>query len=336
MKLFVTGGAGFIGSNFIRYWLKSHPQDEIVNYDKLTYAGNLENLREVEKLPNYMFARGDIADAARVAETLGSADIIVNFAAESHVDRSITGPAEFIKTNVLGTQVLLDAALRSQVKRFHHISTDEVFGQISLDSKEKFSETSRFDPRSPYSASKAASDHLVMAYHTTYGLPMTITNCSNNYGPYHFPEKFIPLAITNLLEGKKIPLYMPGNQIRDWLFVEDHCRAIDLVLQNGKVGETYCVGGMDEGISNLEVAKKITAVLGKPQDEIELVKDRPGHDVKYAIDWNKIKNKLGWEPTEDFEQGLRKTIDWYKENEWWWKPLKEKNREYYQKQYGQS
>ncbi len=335
-KILVTGGAGFIGSNFIRYWLNGHPQDEIINFDKLTYAGNLESLKDIlgqEYVDRHTFVKGDIADAAAVDEAMAGVEAVVNFAAESHVDRSILGPAEFIRTNVVGTQVLLDAAVKHEIKRFHHISTDEIFGQLPLNSKEEFNETSPFRPRSPYAASKAASDHLVNAYHATYGLPITITNCSNNYGPYQFPEKFISLAITNLLEGKKIPIYTPGNQIRDWLFVEDHCRAIDLVLKNGRVGEIYCVGGMDEGISNLEVAKKICNFLGKSEDDIELVKDRPGHDVKYAIDWSKIKDELGWQPQVDFEEGLRQTIEWYKEKEAWWKPLKEKNKDYFDRQY---
>lgn len=334
MKILVTGGAGFIGSNFIHYWFKNHPKDGIVNLDKLTYAGNLENLRDIEGSPNYKFIKGDICDAAAVAEAMQGVDTVVHFAAESHVDRSIAGPSEFIKTNVNGTQILLEAALKNKVKRFHHISTDEVFGQLSPDSNAKFDEDSPYRPRSPYAASKAASDHLVNAYHATYGLPITITNCSNNYGPYQFPEKFISLAITNLLEGKKIPIYTPGNQMRDWLFVQDHCRAIEAVLLNGKIGDTYCVGGMNESITNLELAKKICGFMGKGEDQIELVNDRPGHDVKYAIDRSKIKNKLGWEPQVDFDEGLRRTIDWYKANEAWWKPLKEENKQYYTNQYG--
>ncbi|MBI4050820.1 MAG: dTDP-glucose 4,6-dehydratase [Candidatus Doudnabacteria bacterium] len=335
MKLLVTGGAGFIGSNFIRYWLKAHPEDEIVNFDKLTYAGNLENLTGLEAHDRGLFVKGDIADPKAVDDVMSGVDIVVNFAAESHVDRSILGPAEFIKTNVVGTQVLLDAALKHKVKRFHHISTDEVFGAIPLDSKEKFSETSRYNPSSPYAASKAASDHLVNAYYITYGLPITITNCSNNFGPYQFPEKFIALAITNLLEGKKIPVYTPGNQVRDWLYVEDHAKAIDLVLKQGKIGETYCIGGMTQEISNLDVAKKILKIMGRGEEMIEFVKDRPGHDVKYAVDWSKIK-KLGFLPEHDFDEWLVKTIDWYKKNEWWWKPLKERNKEYYERQYGRS
>lgn len=334
MKILVTGGAGFIGSNFIRYCLSEHPADDIINLDKLTYAGNLENLREVENNPKYSFVKGDIVDSVAVEKVMKDIDIVINFAAESHVDRSILGPADFIKTNVVGTQVLLDAAVEKGIERFHHISTDEVFGQILLDSKKKFNELSKYNPRSPYAASKAASDHLVRAYSATYGLPVTITNCSNNFGPYQFPEKFIPLAITNILEGKKVPIYAPGNQVRDWLYVEDHCRAIDLVLQKGQVSETYCVGGMTQEISNLEVAKKIAKLMGKGDEVLEFVKDRPGHDVKYAIDWSKIKDELGWEPKHDFEEWLEKTVDWYRDHQGWWKPLKQRNIEYYKKQYG--
>ncbi len=334
VKLLVTGGAGFIGSNFVHYWLKLHPEDEIVNFDKLTYAGNLENLRAIEDNPRYSFVKGDIADSEAVEEVMKGIDVVVHFAAESHVDRSIVGPGDFVHTNVIGTHVLLEAARKQAVKRFHHVSTDEVFGQLPLDSQEKFNEQSRYDPRSPYAASKAASDHLVNAYHVTYRLPTTITNCSNNYGPYQFPEKFISLAITNLLQDKKIPVYTPGNQMRDWLYVEDHCRAIELVLEKGKVGETYCVGGMQEEISNLEIAKRLAQLMGKSEDEVELVKDRPGHDVKYAIDWRKIKTELGWEPAVSFEEGLKQTITWYANNQSWWKALKEKNQEYYKKQYG--
>ena len=315
MRLLVTGGAGFIGSNFILYWLKHHPQDQIVNLDKLTYAGNLDNLKSVEKNPNYQFIKGDIADPKIVAEAIKDVDIVVHFAAETHVDRSITGPAEFVLTNVVGTQVLLDASVKAKIKRFHHISTDEVYGQLALDSQEKFSETTLYDPRSPYSASKAASDHLVRAYYHTYDLPITISNCSNNYGPYQFPEKFIPLAITNLLEGKKVPVYGDGKYVRDWLYVDDHCRAIELILEKGKIGETYCVGGLVEDLNNLEVIKKICQIMGKDfNDSVEFVKDRPGHDRRYAVDWSKIKNELGWQPKANFDTHLASTIKWYEQN----------------------
>ena len=256
MKLLVTGGAGFIGSNFILYWLAKHPDDSIVNLDKLTYAGNLANLDSVKNNPHYSFIQGDICDSKIVAQAMQGVDTVVNFAAESHVDRSITGPAVFVTTNVVGTQVLLDAAVKNKLKHFHHISTDEVYGSLNLGTKEKFSETTKYSPNSPYSASKAASDHLVQAYHVTYGLKTTITNTSNNYGPYQFPEKLIPLAITNLLEGKKAPVYGDGLNVRDWLYVEDHCQGIDLVLSKGKSGSTYCIGGLTEDIPNLEVVKK--------------------------------------------------------------------------------
>jgi dTDP-glucose 4,6-dehydratase len=315
MRLLVTGGAGFIGSNFILYWFKHHPQDQLVNLDKLTYAGNLDNLKSIEKNPNYQFIKGDIADPKIVTEAIKDVDIVVHFAAETHVDRSITGPAEFVLTNVVGTQVLLDASVKAKIKRFQHISTDEVYGQLALDSKEKFSETTLYDPRSPYSASKAASDHLVRAYYHTYGLPITISNCSNNYGPYQFPEKFIPLAITNLLKGKKIPVYGDGKYVRDWLYVDDHCRAIDLILEKGKIGETYCVGGLTEDFNNLEIIKKICQIMGKNfDDSIEFVTDRPGHDRRYAVDWSKIKNELGWQPKADFDTHLASTIKWYEQN----------------------
>lgn len=334
MKLFVTGGAGFIGSNFILYWMKKYPDDLIINFDKLTYAGNLENLKEVEKNPNYTFIRGDIYDQELVTKSLKKVDTIVHFAAESHVDRSIMEPAPFIITNILGTQVLLDAALKTGVKRFHHISTDEVFGALELGDKKKFNEQTNYNPRSPYSASKAASDHLVRAYHVTYGLPVTITNCSNNFGPFMFPEKLIPLAITNLLEGKKIPVYGDGLYVRDWLYVEDHCRAIDAVLQKGKTGETYCVGGLTDEINNLEIAKKICKILGKSDDMLEFVKDRPGHDRRYAIDWSKIKQELGWEPAHSFDEWLKYTIEWYQKNKDWWMDIKSgAYKEYYKRQY---
>lgn len=337
MKILVTGGAGFIGSNFILYWMKQHPDDSIVNFDKLTYAGNLENLREVEHNPNYYFVKGDITSPTEVAKAMEGIDIVVHFAAESHVDRSIMDPASFVVTNVTGTQVLLDAALKNNVKRFHHVSTDEVFGALELGSSDRFSEKTPYNPHSPYSASKAGSDHLVRAYADTYGLPITITNCSNNFGPFHFPEKMIPLAITNLLEDKKVPVYGDGLHVRDWLYVEDHARAIERVLQDGKIGETYCVGGLRsdaEDINNLEVVKKILRLLGKSEEYIEFVKDRPGHDRRYAIDWSKIYTELGWEPLHNFDEWLEKTVTWYKEHKDWWMDVKSGSyQEYYKKQY---
>lgn len=321
MRLLITGGAGFIGSNFIHYWLGKYPKDEIVNLDKLTYAGNLENLRDVEDDPRYEFVEGDICDWDVVEEAMQGADTVIHFAAESHVDRSIKGPQVFTQTNVIGTQVLLNVALESGIERFHHISTDEVFGSLELGSEEKFHEDTLYDPHSPYAATKAASDHLVRSYHATFGLPTTITNCSNNFGPYQYPEKIIPLFVTNLIEGKKVPLYGDGKNVRDWLYVRDHCRAIDLVLKKGKVGETYLVAGGNE-LSNLALTKKVLEVAGKDDSFIEYVPDRPGHDRRYAIDFSKIKDELGWEPEHDFGDALKKTVEWYKENEAWWKPLK--------------
>jgi dTDP-glucose 4,6-dehydratase len=323
MKILVTGGAGFIGSNFILYWMKYHPDDVIVNLDKLTYAGNLENLTSLEKDPRYHFIHGDICDPETVKTAMKGVDTVVHFAAESHVDRSITDPSPFVTTNVLGTHVLLEAALEAKVKRFHHVSTDEVFGSLSLDDPGKFNERTLYDPRSPYSASKAGSDHLVRAYYHTFGLPISITNCSNNFGPFQFPEKYIPLAITNVLEGKKVPVYGDGKYVRDWLYVEDHCRAIDAVLTKGKIGETYCIGGVTRDINNLEVVRLILKNLHKDESSIEFVKDRPGHDRRYAMDWTKISTKLGWKPQHDFEEWLANTIDWYKTHEDWWKRLKQ-------------
>jgi len=322
MKLLVTGGAGFIGSNFILYWLKKYPNDKIINLDKLTYAGNLENLRSVEKNPNYEFVQGDICDPKLVNSLTEKVDTIVHFAAESHVDRSIVDPAPFIKTNIEGTYVLLEAALRNKVKKFHHVSTDEVFGALELNSKEKFNDTTPYNPHSPYSASKASSDHLVRAYFDTYELPITISNCSNNFGPLQFPEKLIPLAITNLMEEKKVPVYGDGLYVRDWLYVEDHCRAIDLILQKGKVGETYLVGGLTEDIPNIEIVKRILKIMGKDETQIEYVKDRPGHDRRYAVDWSRINQELGWKPEHNFDEYLKITVDWYKNNQEWWKKIK--------------
>lgn len=332
MKLLITGGAGFIGSNFIHYILKKYPDCKIVNLDLLTYAGNLENLKDLETNKNYKFVKGDIADNNLVNNLVENVDIIINFAAESHVDRSIIDPQNFVRTNIIGTYTLLEAARNNSNKRFHHISTDEVFG--SLGPKDApFNENTPYDPRSPYSASKAASDHMVRTYWYTYGLPITISNCSNNYGPYQFPEKLIPLFITNLLEGKKVPLYGDGMNIRDWLYVEDHCEAIDLIIHKGKIGETYCVGGNSEK-TNKEITYKILELMGKDESSIEFVRDRPGHDRRYAIDFSKIKTELSWEPKMTFGEGLKKTIKWYKNNEEWWKKIKSgKYLEYYQRQY---
>ncbi len=319
-KIFITGGAGFIGSNFVHYWLKHYPGDEIVVLDKLTYAGNLENLAGI--MDKIKFIRGDICDTKEVESAMEGADTVVHFAAETHVDRSIVGPDAFVQTNVVGTHMLLKAALKHKVKRFHHVSTDEVFGDLPLASKDKWDENSSYKPSSPYSASKAAADHLVRAYARTYKLPVTITNCANNLGPYMYPEKLIPLAITNLLEGKKIPIYKPGNQVREWLHVSDHCSAIDLILQKGKVGETYFVGPNNPELTNLEVIKKLLAIMELPEDRIEFVADRPGHDQRYAMSHEKIAAELGWQPKYNLDQTLKEVVEWYKGNESWWKKLK--------------
>ncbi len=332
MKLLVTGGAGFIGSNFIHAILEKYPEYQVTNVDALTYAGNLENLRALESDQRYHFVKGDITDATLVDGLVAECDIVVHFAAESHVDRSIMDPSVFIETNVRGTAVLLEAA-RKYSKRFHHVSTDEVFGALGADDQ-PFDETTPYDPRSPYSASKAAADHLVRAYFHTYGLPVTISNCSNNYGPYHFPEKLIPLAITNLLEEKAVPVYGDGLQVRDWLSVEDHCRAIDLILHQGKLGETYCIGGGAER-ENIWMVKKLIELTGKDESMIEYVEDRAGHDQRYAINFSKIQNELGWAPTVTLEEGLAKTVAWFQENENWWKNVKNGDyQKYYAEQYG--
>ncbi len=333
MKLLVTGGAGFIGSNFVRYWLTHHAEDQVINFDKLTYAGRRENLAEFEGKPNYQFMQGDITNGEQVAAAMNKVDIVVHFAAETHVDRSILGPAEFVRTNVVGTQVLLDNAVKIGVKRFHHISTDEVFGSLELNTAEKFSEKTPYNPHSPYSASKAGSDHLVRAYGDTYGLPFTITNCSNNYGEYMFPEKLFPLAITNILEDKKVPVYGDGLNVRDWLYVQDHCSAIEAVLLKGKTGETYTVGGLKDDVNNLTVIKMILRLMGKDESMIEFVKDRLGHDRRYAVDWTKIHDQLGWSPSVTLEEGLERTISWYRENEQFWQPLKAKAATFFAQNY---
>ncbi|HQI94559.1 MAG TPA: dTDP-glucose 4,6-dehydratase [bacterium] len=319
MKLLVTGGAGFIGSNFIHYWLKKHPADEIINLDLLTYAGNLANLADIADQKNYRFVKGDIASYEVVDELVGQADCIVNFAAETHVDRSIGNSLVFVKTNIEGTANLLEAARRHSV-RFHQVSTDEVYGDLGPNDP-KFNELSPYRPSSPYSASKAAADHLVRAYYRTYNLPVTISNCSNNYGPYQYPEKIIPLFITNLIEDRKVPLYGQGSNIRDWIHVDDHNAGLEAILLYGRLGETYCLGG-DHEIRNLELAKEIISLLGKDESYIEFVADRPGHDWRYSIDFHKAKEELGWEPRIDFISGLESTVRWYQEHEAWWRSLK--------------
>ena len=335
MKLLVTGGAGFIGSNFIRYILNKYPHYSVTNLDKLTYAGNLENLKDFEYHPNYKFVKGDILNSELVEHVAGDTDIIVHFAAESHVDRSVIDPFSFVRTNVLGTHALLEVARKLGKKRFHHVSTDEVFGSLPLeDTHRAFHEDSPYDPRSPYSSSKAASDHLVRAYFYTYGLPITISNCSNNYGPYQFPEKVIPLFITNLLEGKKVPLYGDGKNVRDWLHVDDHCSAIDAIIHRGIVGHTYVIGGNAER-SNHELTKTILNIMGHGDEMIEFVKDRPGHDRRYAMRPHKIKAELGWSPSVDFDEGMRQTVHWYMNNPAWWQGVKSgAYQDYYDKWYG--
>ena len=337
MNIVVTGGAGFIGSNFIYYELEKYPEDRIICLDALTYAGNLETLEEAMKNPQFRFVKGDIADRKCVEKLFEEEkpDIIVNFAAESHVDRSIENPEIFLTTNILGTQVLMDASRKYGIKRYHQVSTDEVYGDLPLDRPDLFfTEETPIHTSSPYSSSKAGADLLVLAYYRTFGLPVSITRCSNNYGPYHFPEKLIPLMISRALADEPLPVYGKGENVRDWLYVKDHCSAIDLVMRNGRVGEVYNVGGHNEK-SNLEVVKTILNHLGKPESLITYVTDRPGHDMRYAIDPTKIHNELGWLPETKFDDGIKMTIDWYLENkDWWQNILNGAYRNYFEKMYG--
>ena len=333
-KVLVTGGAGFIGGNFVQYMVNKYPEYDIYNLDLLTYAGDLTKHTEIENKENYHFIKADIADRNTILPLFEKEkfDYVVHFAAESHVDRSITDPEIFVRTNVLGTQVLLDAAKETGVKKFLHVSTDEVYGELDFDPTTFFTEKTPLQPNSPYSASKASSDLLVRAYHETFGLPINITRCSNNYGPYHFPEKLIPLTISRVLNDQKVPVYGNGGNIRDWLHVHDHCAAIDLVLHQGVNGEVYNVGGHNER-TNLEVVKTIIKILGKSEDLIEFVKDRPGHDKRYAIDPSKLE-KLGWKPTYTFETGISQTIQWYLDNkEWWERIISGEYKAYFAKQY---
>lgn len=334
MKLLVTGGAGFIGSNFVLYMLRQHPDYVIINVDALTYAGNLENLKSVEDNPNHTFIKADIRDAKAMDKIIGqNINVIVNFAAESHVDRSILEPDVFVKTNVLGTQVLLEAAKKHNIKKFVQVSTDEVYG--TLGDTGLFSETTPLAPNSPYSASKAGGDLLVRAYHETFGLPVNITRCSNNYGPFQFPEKLIPLMISKALGDEPLPVYGDGLNVRDWLYVEDHCSAIDLVIHQGRNGEVYNIGGNNER-TNLQIVKSILQQLGKPESLITHVKDRPGHDRRYGIDPTKTMTELGWKPKHSFETGIKETISWYLNNkDWWTRILSGAYQEYYVKQYGE-
>ena len=336
MKIVVTGGAGFIGGNFVYYELKNHPADEIICLDKLTYAGNLETLADAQGNPNFKFIRGDIADRDAVYKLFETEkpEVIVNFAAESHVDRSIEDPELFLRTNIIGTSVLLDACKKFGIERFHQVSTDEVYGDLPLDRPDLFfTETTNLHTSSPYSASKAAADLLVQAYQRTYKIPATISRCSNNYGPYHFPEKLIPLMIINALHDKKLPVYGKGINVRDWLYVEDHCAAIDLIIRRGTVGEVYNIGGHNER-KNIDVVKTILKILGKGEDLIEFVTDRKGHDQRYAIDPTKISNELGWTPQTKFDDGIKKTVAWYLDNRAWWeKIISGEYKNYYAKMY---
>lgn len=332
----VTGGAGFIGSNFIFYYLSDHPEDRVVCIDKLTYAGNLSTLAPVMGKPNFRFVKLDICDRDGVDKVFAEEkpDIVINFAAESHVDRSIEDPSIFLQTNIIGTSVLMDVSRKYGVERFHQVSTDEVYGDLPLDRPDLFfTEETPIHTSSPYSSSKAGADLLVMAYHRTYGLPVTISRCSNNYGPYHFPEKLIPLMIINALHDKPLPVYGEGINVRDWLYVEDHCKAIDLVVHKGTVGEVYNIGGHNE-MRNIDIVRLICKELGKSESLITYVTDRKGHDMRYAIDPTKIHNELGWLPETKFQDGIKKTIAWYLENESWWQPIiSGEYQNYYEKMY---
>lgn len=320
MNIIVTGGAGFIGGNFVHMMVNTYPDDHIICVDALTYAGNLETLETIKDKKNFTFVKADIADRNAVYDIFEkyNPDVVINFAAESHVDRSIENPEIFLWTNVIGTAVLMDACRKYGIQRFHQVSTDEVYGDLPLDRPDLFfTEETPIHTSSPYSSSKASADLLVLAYYRTYGLPVTISRCSNNYGPYHFPEKLIPLMITNALENKQLPVYGKGENVRDWLYVEDHCEAIDLIVRKGRVGEVYNIGGHNER-TNLSVVKGILSILGKDESLIEYVTDRPGHDLRYAIDPTKINKELGWLPKTPFEEGIKKTVQWYIDNKEWW------------------
>lgn len=318
MKLLVTGGCGFIGSNFIHQMFKKYPYVEIINLDKLTYAGNPNNLKSLPSNSTYNFIQGDICDYQTVNRAMENVDVVIHFAAESHVDRSIHDSSIFVRTNVEGTDTLLKCALANDIEKFIHVSTDEVYGSICDGS---FNEEDPLEPSSPYSASKASSDLLARAYYNTYGLPVTITRCTNNFGPYQYPEKLIPLFITNLLKDKKVPLYGTGLNVRDWIYVEDHCNGIDFILNNGRVGEIYNIGGGNE-LTNIEITQKILSLLGKDKSMIQYVEDRKGHDFRYSLDCTKLRN-MGWKPANDFDSAIEKTVHWYIDNRWWWQPLKD-------------
>ncbi len=337
MNIIVTGGAGFIGGNFMHYMVNKYPNDNIICIDVLTYAGNMETLEPIKDKSNYKFYKVDITDRKSIFEIFEKEkpDYCINFAAESHVDRSVENPEVFLKTNILGTQVLMDACRKYGIKRYHQVSTDEVYGDLPLDRLDlQFDENYPIKTSSPYSASKASADLLVMAYHRTFKLPCTISRCSNNYGPYHFPEKLIPLMISRALNDEKLPVYGEGKNVRDWLYVEDHCRAIDMIVRDGKDGEVYNIGGHEER-ANIDIVKLILKKLGKPESLIEFVKDRPGHDLRYAMNPAKIENELGWKPSVTFEEGIDKTISWYLSNkEWWEHIISGEYKNYFDKMYG--
>jgi dTDP-glucose 4,6-dehydratase len=321
MKILITGGAGFIGSNFVHFIVNKYPDYEVVVVDNLTYAGDRGRLSSIEN--KISFVQADICDYEKMLELMNGVDTVAHFAAETHVDRSIADPGPFLKSNIMGTDTLARAAIQQKVKRFHHVSTDEVFGTLELGGQERFNEKTPYSPRSPYAASKASSDHIIRSYGESYGLPFTITNCSNNYGPFDSPARVMPVFITNALVDKPLPIYGSGKAVRDYLFVEDHCSAIDLAIHNGDVGETYCVGGAAQK-NGIEVAEAIINSLGKPKELMQFVEDRPGHDMRYDIDPTYIQQKLGWKQSVSFEEGVAKTVEWYKNNEGWWKPYKER------------
>jgi dTDP-glucose 4,6-dehydratase len=330
MKLLVTGGCGFIGSNFIRYWLSEYPRDGVVNLDKLTYAGRLENTNDFSQSKNYRFIRGDICNPVMVDKAMRGIDVVINFAAESHNDRAIRDPGIFVKTNILGTQVLLEAARREKVKRFHQVSTCEIFGQLELGETRSFKETDPYRPRTPYNASKAAANHVVMAYFHTFSLPVTISHCSNNFGPYQFPEKIIPRFVTNLMDNQKIPLFKSSLNRREWIYVDDHNRAVDMIIHKGRPGEAYNIGsGTEKSIE--DIADAILGIMAKPQSCKKYVPDRLGHDRRYLLDTAKIRKELGWKPLHRFDSSLTATVKWYRENPWWWRPLKNRAESIYKK-----
>ena len=320
MRVLITGGAGFIGSNLARHWVRSHENDEVVVFDALTYAGRRESLLDLATERRFRFVEGDVRDPAALDQVVPGSDLVIHLAAESHNDRAVTDPLPFVDTNVRGTATLLEACRRHDVGRLHHVSTDEVFGSLPLGTSEKFTTETPYRPHGPYSASKAGADHLVRAWHDTYKLPVTISNCSNNYGPYQFPEKLIPLAITRILTGERVPLYGDGRNVRDWIFVEDHCDALDLIARKGTSGATYLVSAGSE-LANIEVVRRILRILGKSESSIEYVADRPGHDLRYALDAHALVAELGWRPRHDFDSALERTVAWYRTHEAWWRPL---------------